>query len=156
MTEQAKHQKETGDRKIIHVGVGLTIPGDQPSSEPLRIIVTQRKKDTPYQQWWEFPGGKVEQDEMPEQCVIRELQEELGITVTILESLPIIEHQYEHGFVRLHPYWCFCPADQTPEALDVADWRWVDLNELQELQMLPANGPMIEAFLAKSQAHSSA
>src|SRR5437762_4675350 len=71
-----------------------------------KILVCQRKADDVLGGYWEFPGGKCEDGETLEECLTRELREEIGITVTSPEPLAPIDHAYDHGQVRLHPFIC--------------------------------------------------
>ena len=62
-----------------------------------RLLMTQRPPGGPLGLKWEFPGGKIEPGETPEQAIVREVVEELGITATPLERLETVAHDYAHG-----------------------------------------------------------
>ena len=66
------------------------------------VLYAQRPVGKVYEGWWEFPGGKAEQGEPIEQTLVRELQEELGVTVTRFTPWVIRDHVYTHATVRLH------------------------------------------------------
>lgn len=79
----------------IKVAVAIIIDNQQ------RILVTQRPLDVPQGGCWEFPGGKLEANETPEQALIREIKEEVGIEVKQCTLLGEIEHQYPDKLVQL-------------------------------------------------------
>jgi 8-oxo-dGTP diphosphatase len=109
------------------------------------FLLGQRAPGTFYPGYWEFPGGKVEADETPHQALIRELREELGITV--VEAWPWItrEFAYAHAHVRLHffevPMWSGTVNDHVHAAL-----AWQHPEDLGVSPMLPANGPILKAL----------
>ena len=119
------------------------------------VLVTQRPANTPYANYWEFPGGKVEPGETAAACVVRELREELGVEVAILGKSRVIEHVYEHAWVRLRPYWCRIVTG-SPPAVEVAAWRWVDTRELAKLAMPEGNKALVTAVRRKLALHTEA
>ena len=78
---------------------------------------------------WEFPGGKRHAGETLEECLRRELQEELAIDVEVGQPITSVRHAYTHFRITLHAFDCRLLAG-TPQSLGVADWRWVTLEEL--------------------------
>lgn len=68
------------------------------------LLLTSRPPGKVRAGWWEFPGGKLEAGETVEQALRRELQEEIGITITDCQLWQVTEHDYSHAQVRLH--WC--------------------------------------------------
>jgi len=108
-----------------------------------QLLITQRQPDTSFGGYWEFPGGKVEAGESLAVCLAREIKEELGIDVQVGSKLRMIEHAYPDRTVRLHCYACQIIAGE-PQALEVADWRWVSSDELSQYSFPPASKPMIE------------
>ena len=62
-----------------------------------RLLMTQRASGGALGLMWEFPGGKIERDETPEQAIVREVREELGVLATPLERLHSVAHDYAHG-----------------------------------------------------------
>ncbi len=109
------------------------------------FLLGLRAPGTFYPGYWEFPGGKVEQGETPHDALVRELKEELGITV--IRALPWIvrEHHYEHAHVRLHFFevaeWTGEPSEHVHSAL-----VWQRADSLSVSPMLPANGPVLKAL----------
>lgn len=109
------------------------------------FLLGQRAADTFYPGYWEFPGGKVEEGESPEQALKRELKEELGIEIN--KPLPwlIREHSYEHAHVRLHFFlvnnW---QGEMKPHVHTGLAWQRADC--LTVNPMLPANAPILKAL----------
>ena len=87
---------------------------------------------------WEFPGGKLEPGESPEQCVVREFREELGIEIEVAGIREVVYYEYDRGNVLLLFYDCSLISG-TPQALGAAEVRWVELPRLGELNWAPAD-----------------
>jgi 8-oxo-dGTP diphosphatase len=109
------------------------------------FLLGQRAPDTFYPGYWEFPGGKVEVGETPRQALIRELEEELGITVQRADPWLRREHVYEHAHVRLHFFrvreWSGELRDHVHSAL-----AWQQPGATTVSPMLPANAPVLSAL----------
>ncbi|MDQ8020202.1 MAG: Nudix family hydrolase [Moraxellaceae bacterium] len=109
------------------------------------FLLGQRAPGAIYEGYWEFPGGKVEPGETPRDAVVRELQEELGITVHAAWPWLMREHHYEHAHVRLHffeiPHWSGDIADHVHSKL-----VWTQPGKLDVSPMLPANGPILKGL----------
>lgn len=127
-------------KPVTDVGLGVVISTSGPA---VKILVSRRPETTVYGGYWEFPGGKVDPGETPADAVVRELFEELAITVRVDAPLPTIEHVYEHAHVRLHPFVCTLVSGE-PENREVAAHRWVTLNELPTLRFPEANAALVE------------
>jgi 8-oxo-dGTP diphosphatase len=112
-----------------------------------RVLLTQRPKGKPMAGLWEFPGGKVRRDETPEECVIRELREELGLDVSAncLAPLTFASHAYPDFHLLMPLYvcrvWHGFPQPRERQAL-----RWLQPGDMTGLPMLPADLPLV-AFL---------
>lgn len=114
-----------------------------------RLLLTQRPAGTHLAGLWEFPGGKREPGESWEQCLVRELQEELGIEVRVLECVSDHTHAYPDRTIRLRFYRCRLEKGE-PAGLDGQQWRWVRREELAGLAFPPADAALIERLLAES------
>jgi 8-oxo-dGTP diphosphatase len=114
-----------------------------------RVLIAQRPAGKPMAGLWEFPGGKVEPDERPEQTLIRELQEELGITVSeaCLAPLTFASHSYA-DFHLLMPLYVCRRWDGTVAAQEGQALAWVRPNRLKEYPMPPADVPLISHLAA--------
>ncbi len=99
-----------------------------------QVLVARRNLDDFLGGLWEFPGGKQEQGESLPECTIREMAEELDVTVTVGDKLMTIEHGYTHFRITLHVFLCRLQAGE-PHCLDCADVRWVQPAELDALPM---------------------
>lgn len=86
-------------KPITEVAVGIVIRHCDTVTE---VLFTSRPNGKPYAGYWEFPGGKIESGETPEQALTRELDEELGIHIHSAHRWHTSEHEYEHATVRLH------------------------------------------------------
>ena len=129
--------------KTIHVGLAVILG-------PQGVLVSRRHADAVLGGLWEFPGGKIEPGETPEQCVAREAREEVGLSVRAVEEIGCYEHGYDHGTVRLHAWWC-SPDDPAaePRALEVAEARWADARALADLKFPPANDRLLATVRAR-------
>ena len=111
-----------------------------------KILLTQRREDAPHGLLWEFPGGKVNEDEEPREALRRELREELDIEAEVGEMAEVVFYFYPERPVLLLTYRCRVKAGQ-PVPLACRDLRWVKLGELERFTMLPADGPIRERLM---------
>lgn len=111
-----------------------------------RIVVAQRKEGDEWGLYWEFPGGTLEEDEGPHECIKRELGEELGIGVEIGDIQQVAFKQYERFNILLLVYQCRIRTG-TPTAIGCREARWVGKEELRELSMPPADEEIRERLL---------
>ena len=104
---------------------------------------------------WEFPGGKIRSGEAPEACLRRELQEELGIAVSVREALSPATHRYPAFTVTLHPFRCAIESG-TLTLHEHAAVVWLAPAKLLTLDWAEADLPVIEAYLARMAARAPA
>ena len=112
-----------------------------------KVLVCQRKDDDTFGGFWEFPGGKQEAGETLEQCLARELREELAIAARPVARLATLEHDYPNVRIRLHPFVCEHESGEI-EHLECQASCWVDPAALRDYQFPPANGALIEEAIA--------
>ena len=92
---------------------------------------------------WEFPGGKVESGETPEEALVREIAEELGCVVAVGQEVTLTRHEYAFGLVALRTFYCRLTAG-TPQATEHAELRWVAAADLSDLKWAPADVAAVE------------
>jgi 8-oxo-dGTP diphosphatase len=113
-----------------------------------RVLIAQRPEGKAFAGLWEFPGGKVEKDERPEQALVRELNEELGIRVeeSCLAPLTFVSFAYPEFHLLMPLYvcrhWQGFAAAREHRALN-----WVKPKELRAYPMPPADAPLIPALI---------
>ena len=109
-----------------------------------RVLLAQRPPGKAMGGLWEFPGGKVDSGEAPEETLIRELQEELGIAVkeACLAPFAFASHAYP-DFHLLMPLYVCRRWDGTPQALEHSALKWVRPKDMSQYSMPPADLPLI-------------
>lgn len=114
-----------------------------------RVLITTRPDGKAMAGLWEFPGGKIEDGERPEQTLIRELQEELGIAVSeaCLAPLTFASHGYP-DFHLLMPLYVCRRWEGTVTAKEGQRLAWVKPNRLRDYDMPPADVPLISHLIA--------
>jgi 8-oxo-dGTP diphosphatase len=124
--------------KIIEVAAGLIFRDG-------KLLITQRHADAHLGGLWEFPGGKREPGETFEQCLRRELLEELGCDVEVLELVESITHAYPEKTVHLRFHRCRWLAHE-PQAIDCAAVCWVSREQLDDFQFPAADARLLDCL----------
>jgi 8-oxo-dGTP diphosphatase len=140
------HVTGTTQKKHIHVACaiierdGLTLAAQRSAimSLPLK---------------WEFPGGKLEEGESPEECLRRELVEEMAVTIAIGRALPQFTHSYDTFTVTLYPFVCTIESDDITLHEHSAA-AWLPPGELHTLDWLEADRPVLESYTQLVHEHS--
>ena len=107
-----------------------------------RIFATQRGYGD-WKDWWEFPGGKVEPGESPEDALKREIREELATEIEVDELLTTVEYDYPKFHLTMHCYLCTIISGDL-SLLEHEDARWLAIDELDSVKWLPADKDVIE------------
>ena len=125
---------QTG-RKTVNVAAAVIV-------ENGRVFATQRGYG-PYKDWWEFPGGKIEAGETPEEALSREIREELDTDIRVGGLLAEVEYDYPEFHLSMKCY----VADMLSGELLLKEHeaaRWLSAKELEEVQWLPADLAVVE------------
>lgn len=115
------------------------------------VFATQRGYGD-YKDWWEFPGGKVEEGETPERALIREIKEELDSDITVEKFLTTVEHDYPKFHLSMDCFWCRVQSGKLT-LLEHEAARWLPINDLRQVNWLPADVKVVEAIESESQVH---
>jgi 8-oxo-dGTP diphosphatase len=110
------------------------------------VLITRRPAGKPHAGMWEFPGGKLDGNESPRDCLRREILEELDLEVVVGDILEAAYYRYDWGPVLILAFECR-PLVGEIRNLQVAEHRWVALEELSSFALLPADYPIIETLL---------
>ena len=98
---------------------------------------------------WEFPGGKVEERETPEEALVREIREELDLEIDDLRPYVFVHYDYPEKRILMLVYRCRAHGD--PGAAELP-WRWQPLADLDSTRMPPADAPIVNALQAETAA----
>lgn len=109
------------------------------------IFATQRGYGD-YKDWWEFPGGKIEPGESPEEALVREIKEELDTEIEVGDFLMTVEYEYPEFFLSMDCYWCTVTrGDLTLLEHEAA--RWLPVSDLKQVMWLPADIEIVERIM---------
>lgn len=111
------------------------------------VLAAQRSETMILPLKWEFPGGKIELNESAAACLEREIEEELGIAVTIRAPLPPSDWRYPTFAITLHPFVCHLPVG-TIRPTEHKEVRWVAPEKLGDLDWAAADGPVLRNYFA--------
>jgi 8-oxo-dGTP diphosphatase len=111
-----------------------------------KVLACQRSANMHLALKWEFPGGKIEENETAEDCLIREIKEELNIDIQILEQKIENEHHYSDKAIRLIPFICKHLSGDI-SLKEHKDFRWLDKSNLLDLDWAEADLPILNEYL---------
>ncbi len=137
-TRPSLHPSSLIPPTVLEVSAGLIFRAG-------RLLITQRPPTGHLANLWEFPGGKREAGESFEQCLARELREELAVDVSVGELLEDITHAYAEKTVRLRFYRCALQAGE-PRAIGCQAMAWITRAELERYEFPAADARLLEAL----------
>lgn len=107
-----------------------------------QIFATQRGYGD-YKDWWEFPGGKIEQGETPEEALVREIKEELDTIITVDRFLMTVEYDYPEFHLSMDCFFCSIESGNLT-LLEHEAAKWLPVDNLRQVNWLPADMEIIE------------
>ena len=108
-----------------------------------KLLITQLDENSDHSYYWEFPGGKIENGESEEECIIREIQEELNIQIEIRKIMFPVHHNYGFKEIELIPFLCEIKSGNI-ELKDHADYKWIELQDLKDVEFIDADKKLIQ------------
>lgn len=123
--------------------VAAVIKSTDKSGAPV-VFATQRGYGE-YKDWWEFPGGKIESGETPEEALVREIREELDARITVDGYLTTVEYDYPEFHLSMECFWCSLREGHLT-LLEHEAAKWLPLNDLQQVNWLPADILVVRAI----------
>lgn len=130
----------TENRRHIHVACAIIERNGL-------ILAARRSEAMSLPLRWEFPGGKIDPGETPEQCLRRELREELGIAISVGAALEPVTHDYPTFTVTLYPFVCAMEEGGEITLHEHAAIAWLTPEALPSLDWAAADGPILEQYL---------
>jgi A/G-specific adenine glycosylase len=141
MQDTLPRSKPTKQTPHHTIGVGIVWKDD-------KVLIALRPEEGLLGGLWEFPGGKCKSDELITECIVREIQEETGLTVQITSKVTEVKHAYSHFKITLHAYECeYISGDPKPLASQAL--KWVTLDEIHQFAFPKANKHVLEALCHK-------
>ena len=126
-------------KKVPHLIVGAAVVTDRKG----KVLVAQRRSEDMLGGLWEFPGGKLEADETIQECIARELKEELDIDIEVGEFLVMVKHAYSHFTMDLHTYFATIKSG-SPKAIECQDFQWLEISKLRKIPYSKADLMIID------------
>ena len=127
--------------KIVHVVAAIIRSGD-------KILATQRGYGE-YKDGWEFPGGKIEEGESPQEALVREIREELEAEIIVGDHIVTVEHDYPDFHLSMQCFWAELKDGAHLTLLEHEAARWLAINELDSVEWLPADLDVVRAIKQK-------
>jgi 8-oxo-dGTP diphosphatase len=139
--EQPNSNSRPAGPALRFVAAALIVRGGE-------VLICQRRPDQPMGLQWEFPGGKIEPGESPEQALARELNEELGIKASVGARVTHIRHNYRHGGAVDLQFFAVHEFTGELENRIFQQFRWVRLEDLPQYDFLTADRGLIRDLAA--------
>ncbi len=126
------------DRIVRVVAAVIREPGEGDE----RVFATARGYGE-YKGWWEFPGGKIEEGETPQEALVREIREELTAEIEVGDLLKTVEYDYPKFHLSMDCFWATIKSGQL-ELKEAEEARWLTLDDIDSVKWLPADRELIE------------
>jgi len=111
-----------------------------------RVLAARRSSSMDLPGKWEFPGGKVEPGETPQEALIREIKEELGVLIRISDTMSVHVHHYKEKSIQLIPFVCSVLSGEV-SLREHQSWNWFHRDELEQLDWAEADIPVLKEYL---------
>lgn len=128
-------------RRQIRVALAIIVDGG-------RLLIARRPPGVPLAGYWEFPGGKQEPGETPQQTAVREAAEEVGLSIVAVETWSSTTQDYPHGEVTLTPVICRRAAGEA-RPIHCTEVKWIIPAELAEYQFPTGNDDLLKRLMAE-------
>jgi 8-oxo-dGTP diphosphatase len=137
--------------KTISVVAAVIIRTDSDGTK--EVFATQRGYGE-YKDWWEFPGGKIEEGESPESALVREIREELATEISVGDYIDTIEYDYPAFHLSMRCYECSVVSGKL-ELLEHENSRWLNADNLKSVNWLPADELILDKIATFLQSKNS-
>lgn len=132
------------EKRVVSVAAALVVHGKQ-------FLIAKRGKGRHLSDYWEFPGGKVEANEQPEQTCIRELKEELNCSISVERFFTNCRYDYDDFTLDMNVYLCHFVGEPFFEVLEHQEVKMIDVSQMDQYEFAPADVdflPKIKELLA--------
>lgn len=129
--------------KTIHVVAAIIFRTTPENSSQKQVLATQRGYGD-FKGGWEFPGGKIEAGEKPENALVREIQEELNAKILVKNHIHTIEYDYPSFHLSMECFACELAENQEITLLEHQNAKWLDKENLYSVDWLPADVDVLE------------
>ena len=133
--------------KTIKVVAGVI---QRQKNDKKEIFVTQRGYGE-FAGGWEFPGGKIEEGETPQEALIREIKEELDADILVGDLIDVVEYDYPNFHLSMNCYWCELKSEHV-ELKEHEDAKWLVKEELTTIDWLPADITLVKKIVQSRKA----
>ncbi|MCR5234075.1 MAG: (deoxy)nucleoside triphosphate pyrophosphohydrolase [Lachnospiraceae bacterium] len=127
------------DQKIVRVVAAVIV---KPSDNGSKVFATARGYGE-YKGWWEFPGGKIEEGETPQEALVREIREELAVEIEVEDLIQTIEYDYPNFHLSMNCFWATIKSGHL-ELKEAEDAKWLSKDDLYEVKWLPADVTLLD------------
>ena len=128
--------------KTVRVAAAVIQALDQ---DGVPVIFATQRGYGPYKHWWEFPGGKIEENETPQETVVREIREELDAVIEVSQYGVSVEYDYPDFHLSMDCFFCSLKEGKI-RLLEHEAARWLPVNDLRQVNWLPADEMVVDTI----------